>query len=300
MIRKIVITLTAVLGFLSLAAAQNLKVSGTVTDSEGYPLDGATVIVKGTATGVSVGSDGRYELKVTADAVLVASYLGYLTQELPVAGEHTLNFVLYEDTAYLDDVIVVAYGSMSKSDFTGSASQVSGDDIAQTSRESVDKALVGKMAGVRIASDSGDPGSAGNVQIRGVGSISAGTAPLYVVDGVVMSSSTQSDLQVGYKSTGILNTLNPEDIESVTVLKDAAAASLYGSRAANGVIIITTKRGKQGKTIVSYSGETGISEMAVKGAFALMNGPQFIQYLKDAGNNAFALNPAYSYGYTGE
>ena len=226
MIRKIVITLTAVLGFLSLAAAQNLTVSGTVTDSEGYPLDGATVIVKGTTTGVSVGSDGRYELKVTADAVLVASYLGYLTQELPVAGEHTLNFVLYEDTAYLDDVIIVAYGSMSKSDFTGSASQVSGDDIAQASRESVDKALVGKMAGVRIASDSGDPGSAGNVQIRGVGSISAGTAPLYVIDGVVMSSSTQSDLQVGYKSTGILNTLNPEDIESVTVLKDAAAASL--------------------------------------------------------------------------
>ena len=300
MVRKIVITLTALLGFLSLAAAQNLKVSGTVTDSEGFPLDGATVIVKGTTTGVSVGSDGRYELNVTADAVLVASYLGYLSQEMPVGGEHTINFILAEDTAYLDDVIVVAYGTVSKSDFTGSASQISGDDLAQASRESVDKALVGKMAGVRIASDSGDPGSAGNVQIRGVGSISAGTAPLYVVDGVVMSSSTQSDLNVGYKSMGILNTLNPEDIESVTVLKDAAAASLYGSRAANGVIIITTKRGKQGKTIVSYSGETGISEMAVKGAFALMNGPQFIQYLKDAGNNAFALNPAYSYGYTGE
>ena len=300
MVRKIVITLTALLGFLSLAAAQNLKVSGTVTDSEGFPLDGATVIVKGTTTGVSVGSDGRYELNVTADAVLVASYLGYLSQEMPVGGEHTINFILAEDTAYLDDVIVVAYGTVSKSDFTGSASQISGDDLAQASRESVDKALVGKMAGVRIASDSGDPGSAGNVQIRGVGSISAGTAPLYVVDGVVMSSSTQNDLNVGYKSMGILNTLNPEDIESVTVLKDAAAASLYGSRAANGVIIITTKRGKQGKTIVSYSGETGISEMAVKGAFALMNGPQFIQYLKDAGNNAFALNPAYSYGYTGE
>ena len=197
MCRKIVITLAALVGLWAYAAAQNLTVSGSVTDPEGYPLDGATIMVKGTARGVSVNSDGRYELSVPADAVLVASYLGYLSQEKPVGGEHTVNFILSEDTAYLDDVIVVAYGTMSKSDFTGSASQVSGDALAQSSRESIDKGMVGKVAGVRIASDNGDPGSAGSVQIRGVGSISAGTSPLYVIDGVVMSSSTAGDLQVG-------------------------------------------------------------------------------------------------------
>ena len=285
---------------MAFAAAQDLTVSGTVTDPEGYPLDGATIIVKGTTTGVSVNSDGRYEITVPKDAVLIASYLGYLPQEKPVAGEHTLNFILSEDTAYLDDVIVVAYGAMSKQDFTGSASQVSGDALAQSSRESVDKGMIGKMSGVRIASDNGDPGSAGSVQIRGVGSISAGTSPLYVIDGVVMSTSTASDLQVGYKSMGVLNSINPEDIESMTVLKDAAAASLYGSRAANGVIIITTKRGKQGRTTVSYNGEVGVSSMADNKALRMMNGPQFIQYLKDAGDNAYAINPAYSYGFTGD
>ena len=300
MCRKIVITLAALVGLWAYAAAQNLTVSGSVTDPEGYPLDGATIMVKGTTRGVSVNSDGRYELSVPADAVLVASYLGYLSQEKPVGGEHTVNFILSEDTAYLDDVIVVAYGTMSKSDFTGSASQVSGDALAQSSRESIDKGMVGKVAGVRIASDNGDPGSAGSVQIRGVGSISAGTSPLYVIDGVVMSSSTAGDLQVGYKSMGVLNSINPEDIESMTVLKDAAAASLYGSRAANGVIIITTKRGKQGKTTVSYNGEAGVASKANRKAFRMLDGPQFLQYLTDAGNNAYAMNPAYSYGFTGE
>ena len=300
MIRKIVISLAAIVGFHALAAAQNLVVTGSVTDSEGYPLDGATVLIKGTAQGVSVNSDGRYKLSVPSDAVLIASYLGYMSQEKQVGGEHTINFILAEDTAYLDDVIVVAYGTMSKSDFTGSASQVKGDEIAQASRESIDKGMIGKVSGVRIASDTGDPGSAGSVQIRGVGSISAGTSPLYVIDGVVMSSSTASDLQVGYKSMGILNTINPEDIESMTVLKDAAAASLYGSRAANGVIIITTKKGRQGRTTVSYNGEVGVSNKANSKALRMLDGPQFIQYLKDAGNNAYAINPAYSYGFTGE
>ena len=299
MIRKIVISLAAMMGLIAAAAAQDLVVTGTVTDAEGYPLDGATVLVKGTSNGVSVDSDGRYRLSVPGNAVLVASYLGYLSEEKPVGGEHTINFILTEDSAYLDDVIVVAYGSMSKSDFTGSAVQVKGDDLAQASRESIDKAMVGKVSGVRVSSDTGDPGSAGNVQIRGVGSISASTAPLYVIDGVVMSSSTADDLQVGYKSMGILNTINPEDIESMTVLKDAAAASLYGSRAANGVIIITTKRGKQGKTTITYNGEMGMSNKANPRALRMLDGPQFIQYLKDAGDNAYAINPAYSYGFTG-
>lgn len=288
------------LGFMTMASAQNLTVTGSVTDAEGFPMEGAAVVVKGTSSGTTTNPEGRFELSVPQDAILVASYIGYISQEMKVGGEHTVNFVLLEDSAYLDDVIVVAYGSMSKSDFTGSASQVSGDRIAQSSAESVDKGMIGKISGVRVASSTGDPGSAGSVQIRGVSSISAGTSPLYVVDGVVISSSTEGDLNVGYKSMGILNTLNPDDVESVTVLKDAAAASLYGSRAANGVILITTKRGKQGKTTVTYSGEAGVSNMAVSRALKMMDGPQFISYLKAAGDNAFAINPAYSYGYTGD
>ena len=134
MIRKIVISLAAIMGLCALAAAQDLIVSGSVTDPEGYPLDGATVLIKGTARGVSTDSEGRYELSVPSDAVLIASYLGYLSQEKPVGGSGVVNFILSEDTAYLDDVIVVAYGTMSKSDFTGSATQVSGDEIAQASR----------------------------------------------------------------------------------------------------------------------------------------------------------------------
>ena len=283
-----------------MASAQNLTVTGSVTDAEGFPMEGAAVVVKGTSSGTTTNPEGRFELSVPQDAILVASYIGYISQEMKVGGEHTINFVLLEDSAYLDDVIVVAYGSMSKSDFTGSASQVSGDRIAQSSAESVDKGMIGKISGVRVASSTGDPGSAGSVQIRGVSSISAGTSPLYVVDGVVISSSTEGDLNVGYKSMGILNTLNPDDVESVTVLKDAAAASLYGSRAANGVILITTKRGKQGKTTVTYSGEAGVSNMAVSRALKMMDGPQFISYLKAAGDNAFAINPAYSYGNTGD
>lgn len=300
MVRKVLIILAAVIASDATAAAQDLKISGTVSDQSGYPLEGATVLVRGTTTGTTTDADGAYTLRTAADAELVVSYLGYLSQTKNVDGQTRIDFVLMEDTNFLDDVIVVAYGSMSESDFTGSASQIKGEEIAGASKESVDKGMMGKIAGVRISSDNGDPGSAGSVQIRGVGSISAGTSPLYVIDGTVISSATEGDIQVGYRSTGILNTLNPDDIESVTVLKDAAAASLYGSRAANGVIIITTKRGRKEGTVISYSGEAGISSMAVGKAFSMLDGPQFIRYIKDAADNAYAMNPAYSYGYDGD
>ena len=283
-----------------IAAAQDLTVSGTVTDLTGYPLEGATVMIRGTSSGTTAGADGSYSLKAAPDAELVVSYLGYLSQIIPVDGKSRVDFVLQEDMNFLDDVLVVAYGTMSESDFTGSAAQIKGEEVAKASKESIDKGMMGKIAGVRISSDNGDPGSAGSVQIRGVGSISAGTSPLYVIDGVVVSSESENDIQVGYRSTGVLNTLNPDDIESITVLKDAAAASLYGSRAANGVILITTKRGKKGRSSISYSGEAGVSRMAVGRAFDLLDGPQFIQYIKDAADNAYAMNPAYSYGETGE
>ena len=300
MVRRTAFIMAAFMMTSIIAAAQDLTVSGTVTDLTGYPLEGATVMVRGTSSGTTAGADGSYSLKAAPDAELVVSYLGYLSQIIPVDGKSRVDFVLQEDMNFLDDVLVVAYGTMSESDFTGSAAQIKGEEVAKASKESIDKGMMGKIAGVRISSDNGDPGSAGSVQIRGVGSISAGTSPLYVIDGVVVSSESESDIQVGYRSTGVLNTLNPDDIESITVLKDAAAASLYGSRAANGVILITTKRGKKGRSSISYSGEAGVSRMAVGRAFDLLDGPQFIQYIKDAADNAYAMNPAYSYGETGE
>ena len=288
---------------LGIASAQStITVTGTVTaERDGQPIAGAYVLVNGTNIGTITDADGNFGIKaVPADAKeLIVTFLGMSTASAKVQEGH-LDIVMHEDATFLEETIVVAYGTMSKSDFTGSASQVKGDEIAKGSRESLQKGMVGKFSGVRVSSDNGDPGSSGNVQIRGVGSISAGTSPLYVVDGMVISSS-DGDFAVGYKSTGILNTINPDDIESVTVLKDAAAASLYGSRAANGVIIITTKRGKQGKTQVTYSGEVGFSQRANMKAMQMMDGPTFIKYIKDAADNAYNhIHPSYSYGYDGD
>ena len=283
-------------------AQETLTVTGTVTaERDGQPIAGAYVLVNGTTIGTITDANGKFGIKaVPADAKeIIVTFLGYSTASAQVSAQ-PLDIIMHEDATFLEETIVVAYGTMSKSDFTGSAAQVKGSDIASASRETIEKGMAGKFSGVRVSSDNGDPGSAGNIQIRGVGSISASTQPLYVVDGVIVSS-TDGEFAVGYKSTGILNTLNPDDIESLTVLKDAAAASLYGSRAANGVIIITTKRGKQGKTSVSYSGEVGVSQMANQNAFQMMDGPTFIKYLKDAADNAYNyIHPSYSYGYTGD
>ena len=283
-------------------AQETLTVTGTVTaERDGQPIAGAYVLVNGTTIGTITDANGKFGIKaVPADAKeIIVTFLGYSTASAQVSAQ-PLNIIMHEDATFLEETIVVAYGTMSKSDFTGSAAQVKGSDIAAGSRESIDKGMLGKISGVRISSDTGDPGSSSSVQIRGVGSISAGTSPLYVVDGMIVGSN-DGEFAVGYKSTGLLNTLNPDDIESVTVLKDAAAASLYGSRAANGVILITTKRGKQGKSQVTYSGEVGVSQMANQNALQMMDGPTFIKYLKDAADNAYNyVHPSYSYYYTGD
>lgn len=304
MIRKLVILLIAILcgGGISTLLAQNKQVSGTITGTDGQPLVGVTVLIEGSTAGTTSGIDGKYAISAPANASLAFSFIGYEPQTIAAGSRTTVDVVLREDAQAIDDVIVVAYGTASKSAFTGSAVQVKGEDISKMSKESIDKGLVGKISGVRVSSDNGDPGSAGDIQIRGVGSISASTTPLYVVDGVVMGATT-NDLErtTGtYKSTSILNTLNPDDIESLTVLKDAAAASLYGSRAANGVVVITTKRGKAGKTQISYTGEFGVSNRANNKAYKMMDGKQFLRYIKDAADNAYAINPAGSANKTGD
>ncbi|MBQ0006509.1 MAG: SusC/RagA family TonB-linked outer membrane protein, partial [Alistipes sp.] len=290
-------------GFL--ASAQNITVSGVVTDaSNGEGLPGAAILVKGTANGTVADLDGNYTIDVPANATLGFTTIGFKSTEVAVNGRTLINVALEPDSEMLDETIVVAYGTATKASFTGAATQVKGELIAKSSNESVDKGLVGKIAGVRLGTDNGDPGSAANIQIRGVGSVSASTQPLYVIDGVVLDPATDSDVADSRKSTALLNTINPNDVESMTVLKDAAASSLYGSRAANGVIIITTKSGKAGKTTVSYNGEVGVSQIANMKAFDIMDGPTFMQWVADSYDGYYQANGIESYaqasGYAGK
>lgn len=237
------------------AAAQNIRIEGTVSDMDGEPIPGATVMVKDSGNGTFGDAEGRYSITAPSDAILVFSSIGYYSMEVPVGGKSSISVALTPDQKLLDDAIVVAYGTVRRSAFTGSASVVNSSDIENPSA-SFDKGLQGKIAGVQVISTSGNPGSATTFRVRGAGSLTASNEPLYVIDGVAISSYSTKDIsEISYannSSVNILATLNPNDIESITVLKDAAAAALYGSRAANGVVMITTKSGS-GKTKVNFN-----------------------------------------------
>ncbi len=235
------------------AVHQGKKVTGVVVDGTGEPVIGANVVVKGTTNGTITDFDGNYSLEgVPADGVLVISYIGYLSQEIPVGSQSTINVTMKEDTQTLDEVVVVGYGTMKKSDVTGSISTAKGDDLVKNQNFSALDNLRGKVSGVNIFSNSSQPGAYSNrVVIRGIATINSSSNPLYVVDGVVMEN---------------FDLVNPNDIESMEVLKDASAAAIYGARGANGVIMVTTKRGKkdgEGVT-VSYQGSVSVSSIARK------------------------------------
>lgn len=246
-----------VLGFASLLWAQD-NVTGVVTDEFGGPLPGSTVQIKGTSNGTTTDFDGNYTISASASDVLLVSYLGYSTQEIPVNGRSTINIELKEDATQLEDVVVVGYGTQKRSDVTGSIASVKSEDFNQGVVTNPGELLQGKMAGVNITSNSGEPGASQNVIIRGVGSLRSGTQPLYVVDGFLLDNSS-----TGFASNP-LNFLNPSDIASIDVLKDASATAVYGSRASNGVVVITTKRGRVGKTEMSLSLSTAASSMSNK------------------------------------
>lgn len=279
--KKITLFILCLFVGMGIAVAQTRTVAGTVlSEEDGEPVIGATIVVKGNTTiGTITDFDGKFTLNVPDNArTLVVSYIGMVTQEVAVASN--IRVVLVSDTKQLDEVMVVAYGTARKSSFTGSARAVSAEDIVSGSKESLDKGLVGKVAGVRVTTNTGDPGAPGEINIRGVGSIGASKSPLYVIDGVAVKS--DDDMYYYGKSSSILSSLNPDDIESMTVLKDAAAASLYGSRAANGVIIITTKSGKKGKTKITYNGEIGWTSMAAKNQLKPMGAADLLDYVRDA------------------
>ncbi|MBQ1831490.1 MAG: TonB-dependent receptor [Bacteroidales bacterium] len=281
--KKISLVLTTLLMAFTLFA-QNVAVRGTVTDANtGEPVAFASIQVKGTMTGASTGLDGTYSLNAPANAVLVVSFIGYKTQEIAVNGRTVVDCVLAPDAEILDDVIVVGYGTTRREAKTGAVSTVKADEIAVVPASSVDKMLAGKMAGVTISSETGQPGSNSQIRIRGTSSINAGNEPLWVVDGIPVMSGDQSYFT---NTNNAIAAINPNDIESLTVLKDAAAASIYGSRAANGVILVTTKSGKAGKASFSARAKYGISKLSNDNHFRMMTGPELYDFYKVAYANA--------------
>ena len=245
-------------------SAQNITVRGTVTDSSnGDSVPGASVIVSGTTNGVVTDINGNYSIQAPSDGVLLFSSIGYETMQVPINGNRTLNVELSPSSEFLDETIVVAYGTAKKSSYSGSASIVRSDELTQKPVSSVEQALQGKVAGLQITTASGQPGASSSFRIRGTGTLNASAEPLYVIDGVATTNASYSQNAAStYTTSSILSTINPQDIESITVLKDAAAASLYGSRAANGVVIITTKSGKAGQGHINFNAQVGFASAA--------------------------------------
>lgn len=255
--------------------AQNVKeISGTVTDSKGELVISGTVKVKNTTTATITDINGKYKISAPTNGTLVFSYLGYQTKEVPVSSisGNTLDVVLQEESNMLDELVVVGYGTMRKSDLTGSVSTTKGKDIIKQQSFSALEGLKGKAAGVNIFTNTGQPGGEMRVIIRGISTINASASPLYIVDGVAMSD---------------FNLLNPNDIESIEVLKDASAAAIYGARGANGVIMVTTKRGNAGEGVhISYDGSVSISHMQRK--MDVMNSAEWMAAFKQGLENANA------------
>jgi TonB-linked SusC/RagA family outer membrane protein len=243
--------------------AQNYEIKGTVSDASGSPLPGVSVVVKNTAKGASTDFDGKFTLSnVKKGETLVFSFIGYTTKEVAVSNSNYLNVTLNEDTQSLEEVVVVGYGTQKKSVVTGAISSVKAKDIENIPNGRIEQALQGRVSGVTIAANSGQPGSASTVRVRGLTTFDTygGNQPLWVVDGVIVDS-------------GGIGFVNQSDIESVEVLKDAASLAIYGSRSASGVILITTKKGKSGKIGVNYTGFTGVSSPAK--TLNLLNASQY-------------------------
>jgi TonB-linked SusC/RagA family outer membrane protein len=270
-------------------------VTGTVVDGEtGDPLIGVSVVVEGTTSGTITESDGSYALSVPAEAErLLFSYIGYATERLQLNGRSVVDVTLRPDAANLDEIVVIGYGQTRKQDLTTAVASIDGSELANQPVTSFDQALVGKIAGVQVLQTSGSPGAGLSVRVRGVGSITAGNEPLYVVDGVPISNDNAR--ATGEINTGsgnypeqpinILSTINPADIESIQVLKDASAAAIYGSRGSNGVVLITTKNGTIGKPTIRYSGYYGLQETTTR--YDMLNAYEWAQINFEGRNNGY-------------
>uniref|UniRef100_UPI004047CEB8 SusC/RagA family TonB-linked outer membrane protein n=1 Tax=Mariniflexile sp. TaxID=1979402 RepID=UPI004047CEB8 len=241
--------LTAIIFMISVSVfSQNKTITGKVTDGTGQPLAGANILEKGTSNGSLTDFDGNFSIRVAnQNSILKISYVGFLNQEISVQGKNTINITLKEDLEALDEVVIIGYGTVKKKDLTGSVSVIKAEEAFMAPVATVQDALQGRASGVQVTSNSGEPGTAPDIIIRGGNSITGGNGPLYVIDGFV--------------GAGNLSSLNPNDIESMQVLKDASSTAIYGARGTNGVILITTKKGKIGKPVVNFKASTGIQTL---------------------------------------
>lgn len=262
------IVLTQKEELLSDIVQQNKKISGRIVDQNGEPVIGANVVEKGTTNGVISDIEGRFSLAVAPGAELKISYIGYVDQTIPVAGDENLDIILKEDSQSLDEVVVVGYGVQKKKLVTGATVQVKGDDLQKLNTVNPLGALQSQAPGVSIVKNSGVPGEGFKISVRGIGTTGNST-PLYIVDGV---------------TTGSIDHLNPADIESIDVLKDAASAAIYGARAANGVVLVVTKQGKKGKASISYDGYVGIQNLSKN--VETLNAQDFAMIMNEAAVNS--------------
>ena len=277
---KTKVLLTLLMAFVvHLSSAQEKMISGTVTDGNGLPLPGVNVVIKGTTQGTQTDFDGNYNVQAEVGQTLVFTYLGQKETQATVGAQSVINIQMEEDAQALEEVVVVGYGVQKRKEITGAIASVSGGDIQGLVTPSFESQLAGRAAGVQITTNNGIIGEAPRIRIRGLGSIGSGTYPLVVVDGIPIITGDTG----GYASTNALSSINPNDIESFEILKDGAATAIYGSRAANGVILITTKKGKKGTTQVSYNVVTGFAS-PIK-TFDLLNTAQFLETANEKRTN---------------
>lgn len=266
-------TVVLALMFILNVNAQKVSVSGIVKDATGEPIIGASVVEKGTTNGLTTNFNGEFTLSVSPNATLVISYIGYKTQELPVGAQRNLTVTMQEDAKVLGEVVAIGYGTVKKNDATGSVTAIKPDKMNKGQTTNAQDMIAGKIAGVNVTTDGGAPGSGAKIRIRGGSSLSASNDPLIVIDGLAMDND-------GIKGvSNFLSTINPNDIETFTVLKDASATAIYGSRASNGVVIITTKKGEKGsKPRLSYDGTASLSTIGKY--MNVMKGDEFRSYVK--------------------
>ncbi len=276
LMRKLLFLLLAVLCFGGQVIAQSRTVTGKVTDGrDGSPIPGVTIHLKGSNVGTTSTADGTYKITVSDNAVLVYSFVGYLSQELP-ANKDVINVKLANDDKQLSEVVVTGYTQVDRKKLVSSIAEVGSKQIENVPVTDVNQVLQGRAPGVVSASGSGQPGSKQNVAIRGIGSLNAGASPLYVIDGVIMNTG-QYNYDVQTQSSDVLANINPNDIETINVLKDASATALYGARGSNGVIVINTKKGKAGTSKVNFKAQYGFNSPSF-GNWKLMNAQQAFDY----------------------
>ncbi len=273
--------------FATLPAFAQQVVTGKITDVKNQVMPGVNVIKKGTTVGTSTDANGNFSLEANSEDVLVISFIGFKSQETKVGSQTKFRFTLEEDVSTLNEVVVIGYGEVKKSDLTGAIGSIKGEELIKTISSGVDQALIGRVAGVSAVQMSGQPGASVSIRVRGTSSISSGVEPLYVVDGVPLSGNNGTVYDYGLGAVGgggkttfsPLSTLNPNDIESIEVLKDASATAIYGNRGSNGVVLISTKRGKSGQSSITYDGYYGVQE--IYKTLDMMNLREYAEFRND-------------------